>query len=264
MKVTLVQYGAVPKVAIQAVVDAVKSGRIPMQRLNESVDRILAVKKGLRLFDHRTPEIMKIDKTVDSPEHEALEAEIARRSLTLVREAAGDLPLRTDGKLLSLVVSDEATLAGPAGALGVEVKKRHRDVTALRLDPRSTADESAAAVDAAKGADAVLVSLFVRARSGQGPIAVPEAAKAAIPRLLGLGKPVVVVSFGSPYLLRDFPDLPTYVCAWGMQDVMQKAAAKALVGETGFEGKLPVSIPGLAKRGDGISKAASAPASPAK
>jgi len=36
---------------------------------------------------------------------------------------------------------------------------------------------------------------------------------------------------------------------------MQKAAAKALFGETGFEGRLPVSIPGLARRGDGITTA---------
>ena len=113
-----------------------------------------------------------------------------------------------------------------------------------------------AAVDAASESDVVLLSLFVRARSGQGPVTEPEPAKAAIPRLLALGKPVVAVSFGSPYLLRDFPDLPTYVCAWGAQEVMQRAAAKALFGETGFEGKLPVSIPGLAKRGDGIAKGA--------
>ena len=103
--------------------------------------------------------------------------------------------------------------------------------------------------------DAVFLSLFVRARSGQGPIAVPETARAAIPLLLAAGKPVIAVAFGSPYLLRDFPDLQTYVCAWGAQEVMQKAVAAALFGEAAFEGKLPVSIPGLAKRGDGIAKA---------
>jgi hypothetical protein len=37
---------------------------------------------------------------------------------------------------------------------------------------------------------------------------------------------------------------------------MQTAAAAALFGETSFEGRLPISIPGLAKRGDGIAKAA--------
>jgi beta-N-acetylhexosaminidase len=85
---------------------------------------------------------------------------------------------------------------------------------------------------------------------------IPEAAKSVIPALLASGKPVVAVAFGSPYLLRDFPDLPTYLCAWGSQDVVQTAAVKALFGEAAIEGRLPITIPGLAKRGDGIAKAA--------
>ena len=241
--------------AIQAVVAAVKAGRISEKRINEAVDRILAEKKRLGLFESREPDLAAISKAVGAPETEALEAEIARRSLTLVRAETGVLPLKKEAKLLSLVVSDEATSKGPAGVLTAELKGRVPGLRSLLLDPRSTADDVTAAVDAAKDADVLLVSLFVRTRSGQGPIAVPEAAKAVIPRLLELGKPVVAVSFGSPYLLRDFPALSTYVCAWGTQDVMQKAAAKALFGETGFEGRLPVSIPGLARRGDGITTA---------
>jgi beta-N-acetylhexosaminidase len=124
----------------------------------------------------------------------------------------------------------------------------------VRLDPRSTPEETKAAVDATRDADAILVSLFVRTRSGQGKISVPEAGRNALAQVLALGKPVVTVSFGSPYLLRDFPDLPTYLCAWGGQDVAQTAAVQALFGETSIGGKLPITIPGLAKRGDGISK----------
>lgn len=124
----------------------------------------------------------------------------------------------------------------------------------MRLDTRSTPEEARAAADAAKDADAVLLSLFVRARSGQGRFVIPDAARSVIPALLASGKPVVAVAFGSPYLLRDFPDLPTYLCAWGSQDVVQVAAAKALFGEATIDGRLPITIPGLAKRGDGISK----------
>ena len=242
--------------AIRAVLGAVKAGRIPEKRINEADERILAEKKRLGLFGKPVPDTAAISKIVGSPETEAIEAEIARRSLTLVREQAGALPLRVEAKLLSAVVSDEATLTGPAGTLTAELKARLPGVRSLRLDPRSTPDEVKAAVEAAKEADAVLLSLFVRARSGQGPIAVPEPARAAIPLLLAAGKPVIAVAFGSPYLLRDFPDLQTYVCAWGAQEVMQKAVAAALFGEAAFEGKLPVSIPGLAKRGDGIAKPA--------
>jgi len=243
--------------AIAAVREAVKSGRITEARLDESVGRILDRKKKLKLYGRRAPYLGGLARVVDTPQIQAIEAEIARRSLTLVREQAGALPLKKGAKLLSLVVADEASLNGPTGPLAAELKSRLSSVRTVRLDPRSTPEETKAAVEAAKDAEAVLVSLFVRTRSGLGKITVPEAGRTAIPQLLALGKPVVVVSFGSPYLLRNFPDLPTYLCAWGGQDITQTAAVQALFGEAAIGGRLPVTIPGLAKRGDGIDKAAS-------
>jgi beta-N-acetylhexosaminidase len=245
--------------AIKAVIEAVRSGRISEARLDESVARILDVKKQLGLYDAGVPAIGKIATIVGTRAHEDLEAEIARRSMTLVREEAGVLPLRKERKLLSLVVADEPTLSGPAGALDREIRARVPGAKIVRLDTRSTPEEAKAAVEAARDADVVLLSLFVRARSGQGKFVIPEAAKSAIPALLASGKPVVAVAFGSPYLLRDFPGLPTYLAAWGSQDVVQVAAARALFGEAAIEGRLPITIPGLAKRGDGIARAASSP-----
>jgi beta-N-acetylhexosaminidase len=240
--------------AVKAVLAAVKSGRISEARIDESVKRVLDVKKRLNLYDKGSPFVGRISKIVGTQAHVDLDAEIARRSMTLVREKSGVLPFRRDAKLLSLVVADEPTLNGPAGALDKEIRARVPGVKSVRLDTRSTPEEARAASDAAKDADAVLLSLFVRARSGQGRFVIPDAARTAIPALLASGKPVVAVAFGSPYLLRDFPDLPTYLCAWGSQDVVQAAAVKALFGEAAIEGHLPITIPGLAKRGDGISK----------
>jgi beta-N-acetylhexosaminidase len=245
--------------AIAAVREAVKSGRIPERRLDESVARILDCKKRLKLYEERRPFVGGLAKVIDTPPARALEAEVARRSLTLVREQFDALPLEKGAKLFSLVVADEVSRNGPAGPLGAEIKARVRSVKTVTLDPRSTPEEATAAVEAAKDADAVLVSLFVRTRSGLGKVAVPEAGRAAIPQLLALGKPVVVVSFGSPYLLREFPEVGTYLCAWGGQDIAQVAAAQALFGESAIGGRLPITIPGLAKRGDGIEKPTSSP-----
>ncbi|MGE5347368.1 MAG: glycoside hydrolase family 3 protein [Acidithiobacillales bacterium] len=239
--------------AIKAVLAAVKAGRISMKRIDEAVERILAEKKRLGLPGPAGPDLAAISRTVGSPGHDALEEEIARRSLTLVRLQDGVLPLKKETKLLSLVVADEPTLKGPAEALTTDLKSRVPAVRTVLLDPRSTPDDVKIAVAASTETDVVLLSLFVRARSGQGPIAVPQPALVAIPQVLTTGKPVIAVAFGSPYLLRDFPGLKTYVCAWGAQEVMQKAAAAALFGEAAFGGRLPVTIPGLARRGDGIT-----------
>jgi beta-N-acetylhexosaminidase len=240
--------------AIAAVREAVTSGRITGARLDESVARILDRKEKLKLYGNRAPYLGGLARIVDTAQTQAIASEIARRSLTLVREQSGALPLRRNVKLLSLVVADEASLNGPTGPLAADLKSRVPSVRTVRLDTRSTPEETKAAVEAARDADVVLVSLFVRTHSGQGSINVPDAGRSALPLVLALGKPVVAVSFGSPYLLRDFPGLPTYLCAWGGQDVAQTAVVQALFGEAAIGGRLPITIPGLAKRGDGIAK----------
>jgi hypothetical protein len=70
---------------------------------------------------------------------------------------------------------------------------------------------------------------------------------------------LVGVSFGNPYLAADLPGLATYLAAYGDQPVMQMAIARALFGEAEISGRLPVTIPGVAERGSGISKAALSP-----
>ena len=53
---------------------------------------------------------------------------------------------------------------------------------------------------------------------------------------------VRVVSFGAPGLIRQFPDVEGYACAYGADEFSQRAAANALAGEIGFRGKLPVKL----------------------
>jgi beta-N-acetylhexosaminidase len=137
-----------------------------------------------------------------------------------------------------------------------ELKKRAGAVDFVRLDPTSCAGEGAAVAEKAVAADAILVGLFVRPRSGRGTIEIPAEGKAAITALLASGRPVVAVAFGSPYVLRDVPALTTFLCGYGPQALVQSAAVSALFGESAIEGKLPVTIPGVAPRGMGLRKEA--------
>ena len=92
------------------------------------------------------------------------------------------------------------------------------------------------------------------ARSGAGQIAVPSVAQRAIDSLAQLPAKRIAISFGTPYLLRELPSLPTYICAYGPQPVLQIAATRALFGEAKMTGRLPVTIPGFYDRGHGIAK----------
>jgi beta-N-acetylhexosaminidase len=65
--------------------------------------------------------------------------------------------------------------------------------------------------------------------------------------------PVALISLGNPYLLRDFPDVAAYAATFSTTATSELAAAKAILGEIPIGGKMPVSVPGLAKIGDGLT-----------
>jgi len=237
--------------AIAAVKQAVLSGRIPEARIDESVRRILAAKAKVGAPGGSMEDIFR---TLDSDEHRAVAAEIAQKAVTLLREESGVLPLKKNSRVVILSVSDFPELSNPVGAVETEVAQRVaiKPATFL-LDSRSRREEVKPFAIAAQNADVVILSLAVRARSGAGHMAVPEVARFAIEQIQPNVK-TIAISFGTPYVVRDLPNVQTYFCAYGIQPVMQKAIVRAMFGEAPVTGKLPVTIPGLFKRGDGLTK----------
>ena len=246
--------------AIAAVKDAVRSGRIPESRIDESVARILRAKARV---DTRPATHEEIFRSVDREEHRKVALQIAERAITLVREEDDVLPLRPDARVVFVVISDFAEAANPLSRAEAEIRRRvkTRPLT-FTLDARSRIEETQAILDAAQHADLVFLGLAVRASSGAGHMRVPDAARNLVSRLPPSVK-TIAVSFGNPYVLRELPSIRTYFCAYGVQPVMQLAAVKAVFGEAAVTGRLPVTIPGLYRRGDGVSKApASTPSTP--
>lgn len=242
--------------AIAGVRRAVASGRIPRERIDDAVERVLATKARFRA---PRPSPRKAFRVVDSPEHRALAGEIARRALTLVREEPAALPLQATRRFVHIAV--QGAVEAEFGDLTRELGRRLEHPTEIfSLDARSGEEEVAKVIEGVDRADAVLLSLFVRFRSGEGKISIPEAAVGGIERIAAAGKPIIAVAFGSPFLIQELPELRTYLVAYGGQEVMQVAAVQALFGEIPVTGRLPVSIPDVAARGDGIQKPASAPA----
>ena len=235
--------------AVAALKVAVKSGRLSETRIDESVRRILDAKAFVGGAAAPPGELFR---TLDAQEHRDLAASIARRAITLVREYPGALPMEKDAKVSLVVVREFAETVNPLPELASEL---HRALTTapqvVLVDARTHEHELPQIVDDVAKADVVVVALAVRARSGAGQIAVPETARKLVAQIR---KPVVAISFGTPYLLREIPSVGTYLCAYGIQPVVQVAAVHALFGEAPIGGKLPVTIPGYARRGDGIEK----------
>ncbi|HEY2091761.1 MAG TPA: glycoside hydrolase family 3 N-terminal domain-containing protein [Thermoanaerobaculia bacterium] len=238
--------------AMDGVKKAVESGRIPMSRIDASVQRILDAKSRVS-FAVADPDV--IFDTVDSEESRKIASEIATKAMTLVREESGALPIAKNARVVLVTVSDFPEIANPLAELDRELKKElATPPPVFMLDARSVDADAAPIADAAKNADVILLGLAIRARSGAGQIAVPAVAQRMIEKLASLPAKKIAIAFGTPYLLREVPSISTYICAYGPQPVLQLAAARALFGETKFTGKLPVTIPGFYDRGHGITR----------
>jgi beta-N-acetylhexosaminidase len=241
-------------VAINEVERAVRRGELSEDQINRSVRKVLAAKSRVGLPLQRTVPIDRIAETVAAPDSVKLAQDIADHSITVLRDRTRLLPLSplNPGKLMSIALSSDPDQA-PAAVFQSELKRRFPSVRTASVDPRTTAETMGSLLKAAQTSDTLILATVVRVVSGRGSVSLPENLRLFIEGLTRTGKPLIWISFGSPYVLRLFPDAGTYVCAFSYADVSYTAAAKAVAGEIAASGRMPVSIPGYARVGDGIS-----------
>ena len=243
-----------PHTAREAIVQAVQTGKIPEERIDHALGRILRAKAWLGLHRNRLVDVEQATATADRPDHDALSAEIARRSLTLLGHDGRTLPIEDGSRVLSITLSDsdDPSTGGPFVAELRRNLPRSR-IDTLLLNDRAEEDAYASAIQASEDQDLVVVSAFVYVRSGTGRIDLPERQAAFLSQLVQDGPPVVLVSLGNPYVVRDIGQPAAYVAAYGGSEMSQRAAADALTGRAAITGQLPVSIPGRHAFGEGMS-----------
>jgi hypothetical protein len=66
----------------------------------------------------------------------------------------------------------------------------------------------------------------------------------------------IVVAFGNPYFFQQVPFTPAYLLAWSGFPPSQRAAARALLGNAGITGRLPITIPPALRLGSGETRQA--------
>ena len=242
--------------AIETVVQAVESGRIMEARIERSVRRILEAKARAGLAGGRLVDLGAVDEVVAVRGHTAVAEEIAERSITLVRDRDGLVPLAGDSlRVLSITYADDrAPVAGRA--FDAELRHRGQVVLSARVDDRSTQAELDSLRLQADSVDLIVASAYVSPREYEGSVATEGGFAQLVEALSAAGLPIVAVSFGSPYLLDFFPSVPAYLLAWGGAEVSQQAAARALTGEAPITGRLPVSLPPYHSLGTGIQRPA--------
>jgi beta-N-acetylhexosaminidase len=217
--------------AYPAVLHAVRSGAISKARLDLSVTRILALKWRLGLVRHALATPDRIHRVVGTPAHLAAAQRVADDSITLLRNSAGVLPLRTTPGERVLVTgfgqTTTATLGSDLAAHGLVAK-------VLDTGSTPTRKQIAQAVSDAGSNDLIVVTTF-NAWAAPSQLTLVD-------DLLATGKPVVVAAVGTPYDVAYLPSAPTFITGYGYQPATLKALVAAMFGRLRLTGRLPVTI----------------------
>ena len=242
----------VPDAAIAALETAVRSGRIPESRIDSAVRRILAAKARLQLNKNRLVDVAQLNRKFARPEFASRSQEIADRGVTLLRDTPRLLPLDSTRPLRVLLAALSADPDRcPGETLEPEIRPRVDSLEVLRADTQFS-PVGALRLPSPGSYDVAIVALFVRVTDRKGNVAFPDDQRAFVNELLAAGKPVVVAAFGSPYLISRFPQATTWVAQCSTNDVSQRAVARAIFGQVPIGGKLPVTVPDTAQRGNGL------------
>jgi beta-N-acetylhexosaminidase len=202
-----------PDIAAQELISAVESNIIPEKQIDSAVHRVVKTKEKISF--HR--------KTVNYSMHERLSMQVTEMSITMVKNSAGILPLSPSDRM-RLIFSGDRTFFKSS-----PLASYFKNVSTIsdRIDVR---DETA------------LFAVFTSVSAWRGSSGIDEAEKDRMNEIIKKAKNSVVISFGSPYVLRHFYDAGILVAAYEPSEQAQKAVIRCLKGELEFRGKLPVRI----------------------
>ena len=265
---------------IAATLEDVKGGRIPMSRVDDAVSRIIRVKLRSGLFNGSPATSARPDPTVMSaPETRALAREAVRKSLVLLKNDNGALPMRRSGKVL-LVGKGADSLPMQAGGWSLTwqgdqtTNADYPNADTLLSAMRKTLGEGqvdysvdGVGVDVRKYSTVVMVAAENPYAEMKGDIAFPASIRHtsrypqdrhALQRVSGKGVPVVTLLFsGRPVGANDLINRSdAFVAAWlpgteglGLADLLVAGSDGKPVHD--FTGRLPFDWPS----GDCLPKA---------
>jgi beta-N-acetylhexosaminidase len=234
-----------------AMVAAVESGRIPRQRLDQSVYRILELKQRAGLFDRRTVPPDSVPFVVGRREFQEIADDIAARALTLVQRGPLDT-FRATAARVGVVVYAEETNLNAGNVLVRELRITGDTVSVFRLYPASGPASYDSARAVVRQASRALFATSVRFIAGRGHVSMP-APLAELVLAAQRQKPTMVASLGSPYLLAQMPGYQGgYLLAWSDAPYTERAVARALAGQHRIGGTLPITLSPQYPRGHGI------------
>jgi beta-N-acetylhexosaminidase len=211
--VDILLHPADPDLTVKQLVSAVETGVIREKQIEDAVTRILKIKEKI-----------KYNKEPFSYEdHEKLSSLVTEKSITILKETAGILPVLHRGSA-GLVFSGDSNFFDSS-----PLKACFEDGSTIN--------------DTAEFKNKIAVfAIFTSVAAWRGSSGIDEDEVNRIKELIRKSRNSIVVSFGSPYVLRHFRDADILVAAYEPAEQAQKAVIKCLRGERGSQGRLPVKL----------------------
>ncbi len=225
------------KEAVEAIYAAIESGRLSMDRVNESYDRIMAMKKKYGLMTPPELSEKKAQELAFRPECIALNQKISKGSMTLVYDKGGLAALRGAKK--------PAFFAPASLALtGAEDEKKYptefsrlaaeRFGGTYHITPMNEVDEETVKAIEDDSYDVAVLGLYnARFRKGQQEL---------LRRMEALNKPLIVIMLGAPYDAMLVERADALIAAYEYTELAARMLLEAM-DEGVYEGKLPVELP---------------------
>ena len=228
--------------------EGVKNGTITQERLEEAVLRILALKASIKLHKKNLHlEKAEAMKVLGKEEHVRLAKEVADKSITLVKEEKGVLPISTKkgNKVMIFDIESGANALGYERADGVYdqikplLEKEGFEVS--RFVPNTNGMEG----HMIKFNDMIQYDYMIylcnlATKSNQTAVRIEW----INPMGLNLPNytssvPTIFVSTENPYHMIDVPMVKTFINTYGLNKFTMQALVDKLVGKSEFKGVSP-------------------------
>lgn len=229
----LLVMSAAPGSDMTAVVNAIADGTLSQADIDARVKRVLAYKYALAQGEPRAKSVAKARAEINSPEAEALNQRLANAAITLLRDKNDMVPMK------HLESNDIAIVnIGDPGKEFTELCKKYAGVTVYN---------STANLASIKKHKTVVAAVYNNRQTSINELA----QLSSIPSL-------VEVFFINPFKMSKFKSSLTesgaLITAYDNTPALQRAAAMALFGGIGVNGKFPVNLAGIADMGQGLER----------
>ncbi len=250
-------------------VELVEEGKITEARIDESVARILRFKQQLGLFEHPTIDPNADYSSFAGPAHTEIALELARESITLLKNDQDQLPLAktanvlvtgfTANKMSCLNGGWTATWQGDVADKFINGKQtllaaiqdkigtgQVQHVEGCSFDQITSLDE---ARNAAANSDHIILCLgemtYTEFHGNIDDLTLPQAQIDFATAMIATGKPVTLVLLqGRPRIITAFADeISSILYGYLPGNEGGRAIADILFGDTNPSGKLPITYP---------------------